>query len=424
MAAEVKRYEEFPLKDEYADRAVPLDARMHWIKPSMVWLGFSTQFISFFVGAEVAMKVGMPWAVLGIFIGCLFLVIESGLIAWASAKYGYSFPMLNKKAWGNKAFLIPSLFLAVLVTGWYAYQAMATGDVWEKAWGVNAHWASFIFAILFALTAIKYKYMVWARALGVPALFVMVGYLFYFNIIPNWGKAWSFTVANPDYSYGITTGISFFIISSIMTGDVVRFAKPKVFDSTMVTIFAFIVGNGLALSVGALAYAAYPNLETWWGLVNVQYGIPVVLAATWMNWVSGDACLYNAVMGYTNVHPKVKWKHAIIIGGIIGAIAAGTAGLKTVVPFMLAIGTLVPPIGGVIIADFYWLRKGDYTRDRKTDWNWIALISTVIGILLAWVSLRTMPWLPNQITGMIASFLAFGILMNAFGKGAELVPSR
>ena len=192
----------------------------------------------------------------------------------------------------------------------------------------------------------------------------------------------------------------------------------------MVTIFAFIVGNGLALSVGALAYAAYPNLDTWWGLVSVQLGIPVVMAATWMNWVSGDACLYNAVMGYTNAHPKVQWKQAIIIGGIIGAIAAGTAGLKTVVPFMLGIGTLVPPIGGVLIADFYWLRKGDYTRDRKTDWNWIALISTVIGILLAWVSLRTIPWLPNQITGMVASFLAFGILMNAFGKGAELVPSR
>jgi cytosine permease len=420
-AEQYKQQEEFPLKDEYADRAVPLDARMHWIKPSMVWLGFSTQFISFFVGAEVAMKVGITWAVLGIFIGCVFLVVESGLIAWASAKYGYSFPMMNKKAWGNKAFLIPSLFLAVLVTGWYAYQAMATGDVWEKAWGVNAHWASFIFAILFALTATKYKWMVWARFLGVPALFVMCAYLFYYNIIPNWGKAWSFTVANPDYSYGITTGISFFIISSIMTGDIVRYAKPKPFDSTMVTIFAFIVGNGLALSVGALAYAAYPNLETWWGLVNIQLGIPVVLAATWMNWVSGDACLYNAVMGYTNAHPKVKWKQAIIIGGIIGAIAAGTAGLKTVVPFMLAIGTLVPPIGGVIIADFYWLRKGDYSFDRKDNWNWIALISVVIGILIAWISMKTIPGLPNQIPGMLASFLAFGILMNATGKATEMV---
>ena len=140
-----------------------------------------------------------------------------------------------------------------------------------------------------------------------------------------------------------------------------------------------------------------------------------------MNWVSGDACLYNAVMGYTNAHPKVQWKHAIIIGGIIGAIAAGTAGLKTVVPWMLAIGTLVPPIGGVIIADFYWLRKGDYSLDRKDNWNWIALISVVIGILIAWISMKTIPWLPNQIPGMLASFLAFGILMNATGKATEMV---
>jgi cytosine permease len=406
--------EEFPLKDEYADRAVPEDARMHWIKPSLVWLGFSTQFISFFVGGEVVQKVGMPGAVIGIMLGCVFLVIESGLIAWAAAKYGYSFPMQNRKAWGSTGFLIPSLFLAILVTGWFAFQAMATGDVWEKAWGVNPHWTSFIFALLFAATAFRIKLMYWARWLAVPALFVLIGYMFYYAIIPNWHAAWSFKVENPDFSYAIGTGIILFIIISIMTVDIVRYARPKPFDSTMVTIFAFMVGNGVALSVGALATAAVPDIATWWSLAGVQYGIPVVVTATWVNWASGDACLYNAVMGFTNVHQKVQWKYAIIVAGIIGAIAAGTAALKTVVPWMLALGTLVPPIGGVLIADFYWLRGRTYEEDRKTAFNFLALISVVIGILLAWLSPKVMPWLPNQIIGIAAGFFAYGILMKVF----------
>lgn len=407
-------HDEFPLKDEYADRAVPEDARMHWIKPSLIWLGFSTQFISFFVGGEVATKVGMPWAIIGILLGCVFLVIESGLIAWASAKYGFSFPMQNRKAWGYRGFLIPSLFLAILVTGWFAYQAMATGNVWQQAWGVNAHWTSFIFALLFAATAFRIKLMYYVRWLAVPALFVLIAYMFIYAIIPNWHAAWSFKVENPNVSYAIMTGISFFIISSIMTGDIVRYAKPKVLDSTMVTIFAFILGNGIALSVGALTYAAVPDFSTWWGLAGVQYGIPIVVTATWVNWASGDACLYNAIMGFTNVHPRVQWRHSITVAGIIGAIAAGTAWLETVVPWMLALGTLVPPIGGIIIADFYWLRRRSYEEDRKMAMNWIALISAVLGVLLAWLSLKTIPWLPNQITGIVVAFFAYGLLMKAF----------
>ena len=78
---------ELPGKDEYADRAVPMSARLPWWKPALVWLGFSTQFISFWVGGEIFRAVGMPWAAIGIMIGCVFLVLESGLIAWSSAKW-------------------------------------------------------------------------------------------------------------------------------------------------------------------------------------------------------------------------------------------------------------------------------------------------------------------------------------------------
>lgn len=415
--------DEFPLKDQWADRPVPEDERLPWFKPALVWLGFSTQFISFYVGGQVERVVGMPGAVYGIMLGCVFLCILSGLIAWASAKWGFSFPMQCRATFGSRGFLVPSLFLAFLVNGWFAYQALATGDVWHKVWGVHPGWASFVFALLFAATALKFRFMVWARYLAVPALFIFIGYLFVYTIIPNWELAWTHKVENPDFSFAVATGISFFIISSIMTGDMVRFCK-KPLDSVWVTIVAFMVGNGIALSMGAIATAASPELSQWFGMVALQLGIPLVLTTTWINWASGDACLYNAVMGYSNAHPKIQWKQAIIFGGIIGAIAAGTGALKTVVPWMLMIGTLVPPIGGVLVADYYWVRGGNYDFGRDASWNWLALFSIVIGILFAWVSLKAIPWLPNQITGVVVAGLAYGLLAKAFGRQKGLYPSR
>ena len=416
---------QIPVKDEWADRPVPMSARLPWIKPALIWLGFSTQFISFYVGGQVERAVGMPGAVIGILLGCVFLVILSGLIAWASATWGYSFPMMCKATFGRKGFLVPSLFLAVLVTGWFAYQALATGDVWSKVWNTPAGLTSAIFAILFALTAFKYRYMVWVRYLAIPALFILIAYLFIFTIIPNWHLAWTHKVENANFSVAVTTGISFFIISSIMTGDMVRFCKKPV-HTIWVTLVAFMLGNGVALSVGALATAASPELSEWFGLVGVQLGIPLVLTATWVNWASGDSCLYNAVMGFTNAHKKMRWKWAIMIGGVIGAVVAGTAVLRTVVPFMLTIGTLVPPIGGVLIADYYWTRKnvGYYKFERKGTWNWLALIACVVGILLAYLSLKTIPKLPNQITGVVTAFLFYGIFAKALGTKIGLLPKK
>jgi uncharacterized membrane protein (DUF441 family) len=57
-------------------------------------------------------------------------------------------------------------------------------------------------------------------------------------------------------------------------------------------------------------------------------------------------------------------------------------------------------------------------------WNWPALVSIVIGILLAWLSLKVIPWLPNQVTGVVTAGLAYGLLATAFGKQIGLYPSR
>jgi cytosine permease len=308
---------------------------------------------------------------------------------------------------------------------------MATGDVWGRVWGLPVGIISAIFAIAFAFTALHFKFMIYARWFAVPALFVAIGYMFIYTIIPNWQLAWTHKVAEPQFEVAIMTGISFFIISSIMTGDIVRWTrlnkKGSPLPSLWVTIFAFIVGNGIALSIGAIATAASPELTEWFGLVTVHAGIPLAICALGMNWAAGDGCLYNATMGYANIAPKMRWKWAIAIGGAIGAIAAGTAVLRNVVPFMLAIGTVVPPIGGVIAAD-YWLvrgkKYGHYDYDMKVQWNWFALIAWAVGFLLAWWQLKGIPKLPNQITGVVAAAVVYWILMRGFGPKTGYLPKK
>ncbi len=421
--------DDIPVKEEYADVPVPQSERRHWIKPSMVWLGFSTQFLSFYVGGQVERAVGMPGAVIGIMLGCVFLVALSGSIAWGSTKYGWSFPMQCRGAFGTVGFRLPSLFLAVLVNGWFAYQAITTGDVWGKAYGLPTGILAAIFALMFAFTALHFKFMIYARWFAIPALIVMIAYMFIYTIIPNWQLAWTHKVANPNFPMAISVGISFFIISSIMTGDIVRWTRlskrGSPLPSLWVTIFAFIAGNGIALSIGAIATAASPELSEWFGLVGIHLSIPLVVCVLGINWASGDGCLYNATVGYANISKKFKWKWALAIGAVIGAIAAGSAVLKTVLPWMLAIGTIVPPIGGVILSDYWFVRGkkyGYYEFERKIKWNWFGLISWAVGFLVALLQLRAAPGFPNQITGVVVSAALYFILARGFGRNLGFFP--
>ena len=86
------------------------------------------------------------------------------------------------------------------------------------------------------------------------------------------------------------------------------------------------------------------------------------------NWSTCDACLYNAAMGYSNAL-NIDWRTAAIGGSIIGLIAAFTGVIGNIVGWLILLGLLVPPIGGTIIADFYFVRgKNGFKYERTAEY--------------------------------------------------------
>lgn len=80
------------------------------------------------------------------------------------------------------------------------------------------------------------------------------------------------------------------------------------------------------------------------------------------------------------------------------------------VPFLILLGTGIPPLGGVILADFFWVRRGRFPHlagARVPDYHWGGLAAYAIGVVAA----ASLPGIP-PVTGIVVAFLAHGLLAN------------
>ena len=164
-----------------------------------------------------------------------------------------------------------------------------------------------------------------------------------------------------------------------MTGDIVRYTDSGK-QAVNVTAVAFLFSNAPFMIIGALISAAIndPSVVYFFDAKSLAVLIPLVVLAILSNWSTCDACLYNAAMGYSNAL-NIDWRTAAIGGSIIGLIAAFTGVIGNIVGWLILLGLLVPPIGGTIIADFYFVRgKNGFKYERTADYNYAAIIAVVI----------------------------------------------
>ena len=118
----------------------PLDRRT-WSTYNIaaLWIGMSV-VITTYTLASGMMTQGMTWwqAMVTILLGNTIVLIPMILNAHAGTKYGISFPVLCRAAFGVKGANVPALLRAVVACGWFGIQtwiaALALNTLFTAAW--------------------------------------------------------------------------------------------------------------------------------------------------------------------------------------------------------------------------------------------------------------------------------------------------
>ncbi len=369
----------------------------------------------------------------------MFLVNVSGA---AGERYGIPYPVLARASMGTAGAKLPAMLRATVAVFWYGVQvyfastalsllirsvAGITGGA--ELLGLDAvSWVSFFIVWAFHIV-IFWHGMDWVETfLNIAGPFVYV--VMIALVVVLWSKsegqllAQTQTIfANPEATLGteitgfiaiIGTMVAYFAAVMINFSDFSRFARNKK---------AMILGNLAGLPFNMILFSALALLTT--AGAAVVYGekiinpteiveradsvvLSIVAAITFFAATVGINLVANfipAVNGIANLSPsRISFRKAGMITSILALIIGGfwTSFISQfgIAGFVNTLGATLAPLYGIMIVDYYILRKQELNRDHLYDmqggtyhfrngWNDNALlafgIAAVFSIATVWV---------------------------------------
>lgn len=154
----------------------------------------------------------------------------------------------------------------------------------------------------------------------------------------------------------------------------------------------FFLGNGLMIVAGAYGAIVYQQPDVVEVLVLQGLSMAAVAMLFLNLWTTQDNTIYNFAAAGCNLLRTGRRKTVTVIGAGIGTLLAIGGMYELLIPFLILLGSIIPPIGGVIMADYFYAHKGRYPLlavARIPAFNWVGLGAYGAGAVCAYFS----PWI-------------------------------
>lgn len=408
-----------------------------WSHYASLWVAMVVCVPTYMLAAGLVSE-GMNWwqAVITVLLGNVIVLVPMLLIGHAGAKYGVPFPVLLRSSFGTVGARIPALARGLVACGWFGIQTWVGGSAiyvilrsfigddfasaalpllgidiiqtlcflafWllhlvfikygtESIKGLETYAAPFLIAMGLALLAWAYVQAGgWGEMLSTPSQFATGG--------AKEGQFVSVFVA------GLTAMVGFWATMALNIPDFTRFAqsqKDQILGQAIglplpMALFAFI---GVAVTSATVTIYG----EAIWDPVVLAgkmggVGIVLALAALALATLTTNlaANLVAPAYGFSNLRPQsISFKQGGYITAGIGIAIFPWKLLETaggyLFTWLLGYSALLGPIAGILIADYFLLRKCQLNinalfkhRDENEisqRWNLAGIVALITGIL-------------------------------------------
>ncbi len=380
---------------------------------------------------------GMNWwqAILTIFLGNSIVLIPMILNGHAGAKYGIPFPVFARASFGTKGANIPAMLRAIVACGWFGIQTWIGGfAIYQmmKLWIPSLATLPQIFpdsfglqtgpAICFFIFWLLNMYVVYLGVDSIKKLLVFKAFFLPFAALAL--LFWAISAGNGlgpildqpskfatdaafwDFFFPALTGmVGFWATLSLNIPDFTRYAKSQKAQingqaiglPTSMTLFSFI--GVVVTSATVIIYG-----ETIWdplilaGKFSSKLLVSIAMIAVAISTLATNiaANIVSPANDFANLSPKkINFRTGGYITGIIGILIfpwkliADPSGY--IFTWLVGYSGLLGPIGGIMIADYYFIRKqqlsitglyqhkGQYSFNN--GFNIRAIIALLLGIL-------------------------------------------
>ncbi|HEX7904193.1 MAG TPA: NCS1 family nucleobase:cation symporter-1 [Chitinophagaceae bacterium] len=398
-----------------------------------LWVSMSLCIPTYTMASSLISK-GMNWwqAILTIFLGNVIVLIPMLLNGHAGAKYGIPFPVLARASFGTRGANIPAMLRAIVACGWFGIQTWIGGAsiynllrAWNPQWeAINTStllpqtipmlcffgfWLLNMFIVYLGTDSIRKLLVFKAIFLPVAALALLAwAVVAAKGLGPILSQPSKYNSTSEFFKFffpGLTAVVGFWATLSLNIPDFTRYAKSQraqirgqaIGLPPSMTLFAFI--GVVVTSATAIIYG-----QTEWD--------PVVLAGKFENKIMVSLAMFGIVIStlatniaaniispandFSNLSPqKINFKLGGYITGILGVLIFPWKLIALpdsyIFNWLIAYSALLGPVGGIMIADYYFIRKQELNVDElyshkgryrfNNGFNQYAIIALLLGIL-------------------------------------------
>lgn len=422
---------------------------------------------------------GMNWwqAILTIFLGNTIVLIPMILNGHAGAKYGIPFPVFARASFGTKGANIPAILRAIVACGWFGIQTWIGGDALYhilKAWMPGLEevdtaslfpqalpMACFLFFWILNMLVVYLGVESIRKLLVFKAIFLPVAALALLAWAITAAKGLGPILEQPARIYGaafwnyffpaLTGMVGFWATLSLNIPDFTRYAKSQKAQISgqaiglppSMTLFAFIgvvVTSATPIVYGSTIWDPVQLAGKFENKLMVSFAMLAVIISTLATNIAAN--IVSPANDFANLAPKkINFKTGGYITGIIGILifpwklVADPSGY--IFTWLVGYSSLLGPVGGIMIADYYFIRKQELVLDElyrssgrysfSKGFNTNAIIALLAGILpnipgflvtIKVIAADTVPyWISNLynyawFVGFFISGFVYWLLMN------------
>ncbi|HLZ44954.1 MAG TPA: NCS1 family nucleobase:cation symporter-1 [Gemmatimonadales bacterium] len=408
----------------------------NWWHIASLWIGMAICIPTYTLASGLVDQ-GWTWqaAVLAVILGNVVVLLPIALNSHAGTRYGIPFPVLARSSFGVLGANIPAILRGLVACGWFGIQTWIGGwaiyKLIEAMWpgiatlpamlpafvGLNSgeflcfmiFWAMNVWIVLRGMDSIKFL-----ETWGSPFLLAVGAALFVWAWVRSGGLGPM--LANPPvapsarpavasvFGAGLTSAVAFWGTMALSIPDFSRYARSQrdqvvgqaVGLPATMALFAFIgaaVTNATLVIFGQRIADPVALLARIGGPLMIMLSMAGLIVATLTTNIAAN--IVAPANAFSNIAPhRITFKQGAMITAIIGIVMMPwrlyNDAAAYIFTWLIGYGALLGPVAGIMIADYFVLRRGDllvndlYRRHGIYEFtrgvNWVAILALALGV--------------------------------------------
>lgn len=425
--------------EDYALERIPEDKRRPMWEVFMIRFGTVACLSQFILGAELGYGMSFHDALISTMLGVVLLEIVSFFIGAAGVKEGLSTSVLTRwTGFGQLGSSLIGLIIAISCIGWFGIQNSIFAEGLMSLFGSKISFSLMSIITGLAITILVvfgYKMLSYTANIAVPAFLIAVLYATY-KLLTSYDVHTLISMAPPGEPMSLGVGVTMiaggFMVGAIITPDLSRYNR-NVKDVFWMTLLSVLLGELFVNCIAVLMAHAVKSPD----VVSIMLNLGGWIAAALVIFSTikiNDMNLYGASLGTTNFLETafgVRCSRAVLtlIIGCLGTLGSVLGILDKIVGFLIILGVTIPPIGGIIIVDYFILKRSRKELDESKLQgklpntlefvNPIALISWLSGFLVGHYGTVGIPALNSLFTAALCYLIIskiYGLLVGEENK--------